>query len=125
MSANAQLIFQLRTLKLSGILDTLDLRILESQQNQLGYSEFLSFLLQDEIEKRNQRKMKRLLANSGMGQEKTLESFDFAANSSLNPALSLPAGSSNRGKISCFLVPQEPEKRTWPRRFAIRRAGTT
>jgi len=87
MSLNAQLKSQLRTLKLSGVLETLDLRILECQQNQLGFSEFLTFVLQDEIEKRNQRKIKKLLANSTMGQEKTLEAFDFTANPSVNPVL--------------------------------------
>ena len=87
MSVHVQLKSQLRALKLSGILDTLDLRIMECQQNQLGFSDFLAFILQDEIEKRNQRKIKKLLSDSRMGQEKTLESFDFIANPSVNPLL--------------------------------------
>jgi len=77
---------QLKTLKLSGMLDTLDLRLLEAQQNQLAFSEFLSILLTDEIETRNMRKVKRLLIRAGIGAEKTLETFDFSFNPSINAA---------------------------------------
>jgi len=37
MEVDVQLKSQLRRLKLSGILDTLEMRLLESQQNQLDY----------------------------------------------------------------------------------------
>jgi DNA replication protein DnaC len=84
MSQTAQLKTQLKTLKLSGMLDNLDLRLLEAQQNQLAYSEFMSMILTDEIETRNMRKVKRLLIQSGMGSEKTLENFDFSFNPSIN-----------------------------------------
>lgn len=67
MSHHAQLKLQLKTLKLSGILENLDLRITEAQQNQLAYSEFLSMLLTDEIETRNMRKLTRLLYHAGLG----------------------------------------------------------
>ncbi|MBN1349264.1 hypothetical protein JXJ21_07635 [candidate division KSB1 bacterium] len=50
-----QLKAQLKRLKLSGMLDHIDLRILESQQNQLSYSEFLTMLVTDEIESGVQR----------------------------------------------------------------------
>jgi len=86
MAQTAQLKTQLKTLKLSGMLDNLDLRLLEAQQNQLAYSEFLSMILTDEIETRNMRKVKRLLFQSGMGSEKTLETFDFSFNPSINAA---------------------------------------
>ena len=58
MSQTAQLKTQLKTLKLSGMLDNLDLRLLEAQQNQLAYSEFLSIILADEIETRNKSILK-------------------------------------------------------------------
>ena len=86
MSATAQIKNQLKTLKLSGIMENLHLRLLEAQQNQLAYSEFLAALLTDEIETRNMRKIKRLLTQSGMGTEKTLESFDFSFNPSIHAA---------------------------------------
>lgn len=86
MSHTAQLKTQLKALKLSGMLDNLDLRLLEAQQNQLAFSEFLSIILSDEIETRNMRKLKRLLLQAGLGSEKTMETFDFSFNPSINAA---------------------------------------
>jgi DNA replication protein DnaC len=86
MNNFAQLKTQLKTLKLSGALENLDLRVLEAKQNQLAYSEFLSMLLSDEIELREMRKVARLIQKAGMGSEKTLENFDF----SFNPSISAP-----------------------------------
>ena len=83
---NSQLKDQLKRLKLSGMLEYIDLRIMESQQNQLSYSEFLSMLLSDEIEKRNTAKLARLIKQANMGAEKTLESFDMSFNPSINAA---------------------------------------
>jgi transcriptional regulator of acetoin/glycerol metabolism len=74
-------------LKLSGILDTLDMRLLESQQNQLDYKSFLSLVLQDEIEVRQMRKVKRLLRRARFGHEQTLESFDFSLAPTRNATL--------------------------------------
>ena len=86
MSNHAQLNQQLKTLKLSGLLENLDLRLLEAQQNQLTYSEFLSLIFSDEMETRNMRKLGRLLQNAGLGSEKTMETFDFSFNTSINAA---------------------------------------
>jgi len=41
-------------------------------------------ILTDEIENRQMRKVNRLLTQAGMGTEKTLESFDFSFNHSIN-----------------------------------------
>lgn len=84
MNDTAQLKTQLKSLKLSGCSDNLDIRLLEAQQNQLAYSEFLSMMLCDEIESRQMRKVNRLLIQAGMGTEKTIESFDFSFNHSIN-----------------------------------------
>ncbi len=86
MSKHAQLKQQLKTLKLSGLLENLDLRLLEAQQNQLTYSEFLSMVFFDEMETRNMRKLGRLLQNAGLGTEKTIETFDFSFNPAINAA---------------------------------------
>ena len=87
MDFDAQLNFQLRRLKLSGILDTLEIRILEGQQNQLDYKAFLSLLLQDEIETRQQRKVQRLIKQARFGLEQTLEKFDFSLSTGINQTL--------------------------------------
>ena len=81
-----QLKDQLKRLKLSGMLENIDLRILESEQNQLSYSEFLSMLVTDETEKRDMAKLARLIKQAELGSEKTLESFDLSFNPSINAA---------------------------------------
>ena len=84
MNDNAQLKSHLKTLKLSGVLENLDIRLLEAQQNSLAYSEFLAGILLDEIEIRNNRKLKQLLVQSKIGSVKTIENFDFSFNHSIN-----------------------------------------
>jgi DNA replication protein DnaC len=87
MEHDAQLHNHLKRLKLSGILDTLDMRLLESQQNQLDYKSFLSLVLHDEIEARQMRKVKRLLRRAHFSHEQTLESFDFGLAPQVNATL--------------------------------------
>ena len=59
MSAHAQLAIQIRNLKLSGMLEHLDLRLMEAEQHDLAYTEFLSMILTDELETRTARKQHR------------------------------------------------------------------
>jgi DNA replication protein DnaC len=82
MNDKAQLKLQLKSLKLAGALANLDLRLMEAQSSQLAYSEFLSLLLTDELEARDNNKLNRLLAQARMGVHKTIESFDFSFNPS-------------------------------------------
>ena len=83
-SVTAQLSQQLRTLKLSGMLEHYDARVMEAANNDLSHTEFLTMLLTDEIEERTNRKMARLLKRAALGSEKTIESFDFHFNPSVN-----------------------------------------
>jgi len=75
---------QLTRLKMSGVTDTLEIRLLEAQNNNLSYSEFLTMLLNDELEKRQERKLKLLIQRAGIGNQQTLENFDFTFNHSIN-----------------------------------------
>ncbi len=86
MNVDAQLKMQLKSLKLSGVLENLDLRLLEAQQNQLGYSDFLSLAINDEIETRNMRKLNLLITRANFKEQKTIETFDFSFKSSINAA---------------------------------------
>ena len=43
---------KLKALKLSGILHTLDVRVAQTQNGEIGTLEFLHLILQDEIERR-------------------------------------------------------------------------
>ena len=81
---NDQIIQQLRILKLPGIREHLDQRLMEAQANNLSYAEFLSMLLTDEFDERTSRKVARMLHRAGLGKELTLETFDFSFNPSIN-----------------------------------------
>jgi len=82
MSTSAQLKHQLKTLKLSGINETLDMRLMEAQSNELSFSEFL-----DELQTRSNRKLQRLLTHAHLEANKTFESYDFTFNTSVNASL--------------------------------------
>jgi DNA replication protein DnaC len=84
---NDQLLHQLRALKLSGISEHLDGRLMEADANNLSYREFLSMLLTDELDMRTSRRINRLLRRARLGAEMTLESFDFSFNASINAKL--------------------------------------
>lgn len=70
---------KLRQLKLSGMLETLELRAEQSLERQLTPVEFFALLLDDELERRNQARLVRRLAYSGCDAAKTLPQFDFSA----------------------------------------------
>ena len=76
----------LRTLKLSGMLDTLDARLTQARAGELGHLEFLQVLCLDEICRREQVGMARRLRRARFDEHVTLEGFDFAANPKLPAA---------------------------------------
>lgn len=75
---------KLRQLKLSGMLQTLDLRVSQSIDQQLAPLEFLALLLDDELERRRQQAQVLRLAQSGCDCNKTLAHFDFLAAPGIN-----------------------------------------
>jgi DNA replication protein DnaC len=81
---NDHIVQQLRVLKLPGIRNHLDQRIMEAQANNLSFGEFLSMLLTDEFDERTSRKIARMLRRADLGKEMTLETFDFSFNPSIN-----------------------------------------
>ncbi|MGH2352173.1 MAG: IS21-like element helper ATPase IstB, partial [Chloroflexota bacterium] len=80
----APLAAPLKRLRLSGILDTLEVRTQQAIAEQWSYPEFLSRLGQDEVERRGQKQLDLRVRRSGINTTKTLETFDFAFNPSLN-----------------------------------------
>lgn len=86
MSAHP-LLPKLRQLKLSGMLQTLDLRAVQAVERQLTPIEFLALLLDDELERRSQQHIVRSLALSGCDSLKTLTTFDFLAAPGVNRTL--------------------------------------
>lgn len=79
-----QLLPKLKSLRLSGILETFDVRNQQAIQEKYTYVEFLQRLLEDEIERRNQKQLALRLRRSGLEPTKTLESFDFQFNATVN-----------------------------------------
>lgn len=67
----------LRFFKLSGMAEILDVRIKQATDDNLGYAEFLSMLLEDEINKRSDNRKKRLYHGARLPFEKGIEDFDF------------------------------------------------
>jgi len=78
---------KLRQLKLSAMLQTLDVRAAQAQERGLTPVEFLALLLDDELDRRNQSRLARRLALSGCDPQKTLVQFDFAAAPGVNHTL--------------------------------------
>lgn len=78
---------QLKQLRLSGILDSLDARNRQALDGKLAYTEFLSLLIQDEVARREQKKFQMRLRRATFRTTKTLEQFDFERLPKLNRAL--------------------------------------
>ena len=83
---DAALHASLRTLKLSGMLETLSARLAQAQAGELGHLDFLQVLCQDEITRRETMSITRRLRRARFDQSVTLEEFDFAASPKLPAA---------------------------------------
>jgi DNA replication protein DnaC len=76
----------LRTLKLSGMLHTLEARLAQARAGELGHIEFLQVLCHDEIARRESEAINRRIRRATFEQQATLEGFNFAANPKLPAA---------------------------------------
>jgi DNA replication protein DnaC len=79
-----QLLPKLKNLRLSGILATLDVRNQQAIAEKCTYVDFLEKLLEDEVERRNQKQLALRLRRSNLDPTKTLETFEFSFNPSVN-----------------------------------------
>jgi DNA replication protein DnaC len=80
MTRRHQLETTLRTLKLSGMLDTLEARLAQARAGELGHLEFLQVLCEDEITRRDATSLIRRVRQARFEQAATIEDFDFAYN---------------------------------------------
>ena len=78
---------QLKQLRLSGILDSLEARNRQAIEAKLAYTEFLALLVSDEVARREQKKFSLRLRRAQFRTTKTLEQFDFDRLPQLNRAL--------------------------------------
>lgn len=90
----------LKKLRLSGILETLELRCRQATDDHLSHSEFLSRLLCDEVERRDTRQLDQRLRRASFEAHKTLEDFDWRFNPKLPKDKLLELG-------TCQFVPRK------------------
>jgi DNA replication protein DnaC len=78
----------LRKLRLSGMANTLDTRLVEAQSSKLSPIDFLSTLVSDELERRADRLVERRIKYAHFRDRgKTLDSFDFDFNKKMDRRL--------------------------------------
>ena len=73
----------LRKLRLSGLAESLEVRLHEAATTGLNHREFLELLLQDELLVRNGRLMSKRTTAAGFREIRRLEDFDFSFNTSI------------------------------------------
>jgi len=83
----------MRKLRLSGMLESLELRLQEASGNGLTHGEFLELIIQDELDIRRQRLMSRRRKIANFREQKTLEDFDWSFNKSIDRKLIFELGS--------------------------------
>src|SRR5262245_26378071 len=79
-----QLQTTLRQLRLSGLAQSIDMRLQEAMASRLGHGEFLELILQDELNVRMQRLLARRTKAADFHHLKTLEDFDWQFNPTIN-----------------------------------------
>lgn len=80
MSGDTALVPLLKKLRLSGVLETLELRVRQASEDALPYGEFLERLLGDEVERREAKQLALRLRRASFERESTIGDFDFAFN---------------------------------------------
>ena len=80
---NASIQTALRQLRLSGMLQSLDVRLQEAAGHTLTHAEFLEVVLQDELLVRKERQRLRYVKAAQFREIKTLEDFDWQFNPSI------------------------------------------
>jgi DNA replication protein DnaC len=105
MELKHQLTPHLKQLRLSGVLESLENRHRQAIDAKWSYIEFLERLLQDEVERRAQKQLQLRLRRSTLETTKSLETFDFSFNPTINrqQLLNLAAGDYIREKRNVII----------------------
>lgn len=83
---NDRLQSALHQLRLSGLAQSLDVRLQEATGHQLSHTEFLELIVQDELLVRQERQIERRVKAAQFREQKSLDEFDFAFNPSIKRA---------------------------------------
>jgi DNA replication protein DnaC len=73
----------LKQLRLSGLLESLEIRLQEAAGHGLDHAEFLELIVQDELAVRGNRKLERQFKAAQFRERKSLEDFDWSFNPSI------------------------------------------
>ena len=83
MSTTDDLIPLLKKLRLSGVLQSLDLRTRQAADDDLSHGEFLLRLLSDEVERRDGKQLDQRMRRANFEGLRSLEDFDFHFNAKI------------------------------------------
>jgi DNA replication protein DnaC len=86
MAEQHQLENKMRMLKLSGMVETLNMRLDQAQKEGLAFTQFLEILLEDEVQHRANKRLATRIYRARFEEEKNLEGFDFSFNPKLPAA---------------------------------------
>jgi len=105
MELKHQLETPLKRLRLSGVLETLDLRTQQAIDGQWSYGDFLARLLEDELARREHKQLALRVRRAALNSAKTLEAFDFSFNPTVSRQriLNLAAGDYLRARHNVVL----------------------
>jgi DNA replication protein DnaC len=80
MHPTDELVPILKKLRLSGVLQSLEVRVRQAADENVAPSEFLLRLLSDEVERRDAKQLDHRLRRASFEHQRTLEDFDFTFN---------------------------------------------
>jgi hypothetical protein len=112
----------LKKLRLSGLAETLDVRLQEAAGNRLSHAEFLELALKDELTVRQSRMIARRTKAACFRELKTLEDFNWEFNPGIKRqrVYDLATGDFVRKAQDVLLIgPRAWASRTWHKRWAV------
>lgn len=80
MGLTDELVPLLKKLRMSGVLQSLEVRVRQAVDDQLSHEEFLVRLLHDEVDRRDAKHLEQRIRRAAFDTYKTLEDFDFHFN---------------------------------------------
>ena len=116
----------LKQLRLSGLAQSLEVRLSEAAGNRLDHAEFLELILQDELAVRGSRQIERRVRAASFRETRNLDEFDFSFNPSIKRRQieELATCRFIREKSDLLLLgPQGLENHSCARRSGIRRSS--
>ena len=102
MNANLQQV--LKQLRLSGLAESLDVRLQEAASQSLSHAEFLELILEDELAVRRSRAIDRRLKHANFREMKALEDWALPERARATSA-SQSGGQSSKSALPCCTDP--------------------